>query len=79
MRSIDTGKWIFDLNIGDRFMWHGREVEVVSPWDYNGLPYGLGRILMNNKRLNPNHVQVVDTHDRSAIYTIKDNSVVNAY
>lgn len=75
----DTRRWIFDLHIGDRFMYRGESVEVVSPWDYEGFPYGFGRILMDDEKVDPLTVYVVSTHDRSRIYPIKKNCLVEAY
>lgn len=82
-----SNKMIFDLEMGDRFMTNvyqadgkrigSAEVEVVSPYEYAGLPYRFGRILM--EEFYDNVVYAVRTDDRSMIIPFIKNRKVFAY
>lgn len=78
MKRFDTRKRVFDLQFGDRFMYRGREVEVVSPYEVAGIIFGLTGFILPTK-FKDTTVYCVDTHFRQDIYPINTNYLVYAY
>lgn len=75
-----TKKYLFDLKNGDRFLWNGHTLEVVSCFGYQGLPYGFDRI-GNTSSCEDNVVYCVEPVDglRSYILPFENNHVVMAF
>lgn len=83
--SGGTIKYLFDLEIGDRFYCastapgRNEEYEVISPWGMSGIPYGFGFLGNTRKQVKENKVYAVETRKRIYIRVFETNAKVRAY
>ena len=79
MVKFDTRRWLYDLGNGERFRAEGRNYEVISSFDTEGIPYGF-KIMNNTQRAaREGIVCAVDLYDRSRIRKFDRNFKVYAY
>lgn len=78
MFKSDDRKRLFDLHYGDRFMFHGSALEVISPYEISGIIDGLTGVLLPWV-FKDTTVYCVDTSNRTDIYPFDTNYLVHAY
>lgn len=78
MLKLDNRQRLFDLHYGDRFMFRGLTLEVISPYEISGIIDGLTGVLLPWE-FKDTTVYCVDVNHKVDIYPFNTNYLVHAY